>query len=643
MFTVKSKENVLRVYLEDKLIFRHSKEQPFITVITGSGKNRGLHTAVYDKEKTTIRFSGDGITLSLRLSERDGSLLMVPQRQTAGIKRTRFTFPAPVDPVIYGGGAQSESLNLQGRRILLRAGEGRATAPGVGQPGILHIRQSAQFCLPTLFTRELIYIHADTPAECVMDLRSRSVMALEVGGVPMSLSVGHGSRPEQVIGKIKKSLGAQPRLPQWCAEGMWIDVRGGQDEVLRRVDRALGAGVKLAAVMIMDWTGRRTYRGKSHDFWDWTVNQETYPDMQGLIRQLSARGVRSMAYITPHLAIEGRLFSEASYNNYLIRKPEGGVYLSDMGGFMAGHIDLTFAPARNWYKEIIKKNMLGLGFSGYLADMGSFLPHDSVLASGMPAEEIHNMWPTIWATLNRTAAEESGRREDLAIILRSGFTGATDCSPLIWTGRHTMSWGQAGGLKSALTAALSLGFSGIDTVHSEIGGSLPFLGSGRSRELLLRWAEYCAFTPVMRATDGLSPENSAQFDTDYETYDFIVKLSGAHKALAPYICACAEQASGGGLPVMRSMFMQFPNEHLLTHTDDQYMLGDDLLVAPVMKKGTAGRTVILPYGSWVHIWTGRQFSRGEYKIAAPIGNPPVFYNADSKFKSVFEEIGSIGT
>ena len=643
MFTVQSKANTLRVYFEEKLIFRHSKEQPFIVVKSADGKVGKLSAAVYEEGKSTIRFSGAGITMSLHMIERDGSLFLVPQRQSAGIRQTRFFFPAPADPVMFGGGAQEQSLNLQGRRVVMRIGEKRSAASDMGQAGLIHARNTRQFCQPTLFTREPMYIHADTPEQCVFDLRGRHTIVLEVDGVPKSLSVAADTGCAEVIGRIKKNLGTQPRLPDWCAGGLWIDGRGGQSEVLQRVDRALGAGVKLAAVMIMDWTGRREYKGKYHDFWDWTVNQEIYPDMQGLIRELNARGVRAMACITPHLAIEGRLFSEASFHDYLIKKPEGGVYLSDMGGFMAGHIDLTSAGARNWYKDVIKNNILRLGFSGYLAGMGTFLPDDAVLAGGMPAGEVHNIWPTIWATLNRTAANEMGGKEEPVVLLRTGFTGATDCSPAIWTGRHTMTWGQQGGFKSALIAALSLGFSGIDVAHAEIGGSLPFLGAGRSRELMLRWAEYAAFTPVMRITDGINAKSCAQFDTDYETYEYFVKLSGLHKLLCPYMTAAAAQARAGGLPVMRAMFMQYPNEHLLTRTDDQYMLGDDLLVAPVMKKGAAERSVILPYGQWIHIWTGREYGRGEHKIAAPIGSPPVFYQAGSAYRETFEEIAALGT
>jgi len=367
------------------------------------------------------------------------------------------------------------------------------------------------------------------------------------------------------------------------------------------------------------------------------VNQELYPDMRGLIRKLAARGVRTLAYIAPHLAMEGRLFSEASLNGFLVKKPEGGVYLSDMGGFMAGHIDLTSSKARNWFREIIKNNILALGFSGYLADLGSFLPGDAVLSNGMSAEEIHNMWPTIWATLNRTVTEESSKREELAVLIRSGYSGSADCCPIVWTGPHTMNWGN-GGLRSALIAALSLSFSGIDVAHAEIGGSIPFFGMGRSRELLLRWAEFCAFTPVMRTADGQNPANSAQFDTDYETYDFIVKLSGVHRAIAPYVNDCCTQAAAGGLPVMRPLALQFPEDKSLRTIEDQYMLGEDMLIAPVMKKGAAERGVVLPAGEWVHLWTGRKYAGGGHRIPAPIGRPPVFYRMGSRYTSIFEEL-----
>jgi len=317
---------------------------------------------------------------------------------------------------------------------------------------------------------------------------------------------------------------------------------------------------------------------------------------------------------------------------YLIRKPEGGNCISDMGGFMAGHVDLTNPDARSWFKEIIKNNILDLGFSGYIADMGHFLPARAVLHNGESANRIHNHWPVLWAKLNREAVRENGR--EAVFFTCSGYGGSGAQTMIANTGQHNTGWGKEDGLPSALTASLTLSCSGMGLSFSDIGGNASVMAR-RSKELYLRWAEYAAFTPVMRT---VTLHGQLDFDLDDELLAIFARLTRVHADLSPYMHACIRENASGGMPVMRPLFMAFPHNQEVRRTHDAYMLGPEMLVAPVMIKGKKEREVYLPEGYWVHLWSGKPYASGVYSIEAPLGKPPVFYRADGRYAELFSSL-----
>ena len=151
----------------------------------------------------------------------------------------------------------------------------------------------------------------------------------------------------------------------------------------------------------------------------------------------------------------------------------------------------------------------------------------------------------------------------------------------------------------------------------------------RSQELLLRWLEANAFTAVLRSHEGLQPENNVQLYSNEATLAHLDTFTRIFVALADYRVALAEEVTRRGTPIVRHMLLHFPEDPRAWEIDDQWMLGADFLVAPVVEAGAAQRRVYLPAGAWVHLWSGEQHgdpaAGTTVTVEAPLGRPPVFY------------------
>ncbi|MGH3148528.1 MAG: TIM-barrel domain-containing protein, partial [Rubrobacter sp.] len=289
--------------------------------------------------------------------------------------------------------------------------------------------------------------------------------------------------------------------------------------------------------------------------------------------------------------------------------------------------------ARTWIKEVIKDNVLGGGASGWMADFGEGLPYDAVLYSGADPKLYHNRYAEEWAEVNREAIREVGREEDVVFFNRSGYTRSPEHSTLFWLGDQLVSWDEHDGIKSAVTGLLSSGLSGYSLQHSDVGGYTaidnPLIRYHRSKELLMRWTELGAFTTVFRTHEGNRPEDNHQIYSDRETLRHFSRFAGVYAAWEPYRRALVREAAETGLPVVRHPFVHYPEDPEVHGLEYQFMVGSELMVAPVLDPGERSVEVYLPAGRWVHLWSGKVYGSPEASVRvtveAPIGEPAVFH------------------
>jgi alpha-glucosidase len=369
--------------------------------------------------------------------------------------------------------------------------------------------------------------------------------------------------------------------------------------------------------------------------WNWHYDSRLYPDFPDLVAELREKGIRTLGYINPFLAVEGELYKEASERGYCVKTPRGQDYMIYVTTFPAALLDLTNPEAARWIKDVIKRNMLGAGLSGWMADYGEYLPADAVLHSGESGESFHNRYPVAWAKINREALEEAGALGDAVFFMRAGYSGTSRHSTGAWAGDQLVNWSFHDGLPSVIPAALSVGYSGTGIHHSDIGGFTTVAWVMRTKELFMRWAEHAAFTPVMRNHEGNRPNRNWQFNSDAETLAHLARMTDIYTRLAPYHRHTVGTYGETGLPAMRHLGLHYEDDETAQAQWYQYLYGRDLLIAPVVRKKHTVWDVYLPDDEWVHLWSGKPAAPGWRREEAPVGYPPVYYRRDSEFAELF--------
>ncbi|XP_043199030.1 sulfoquinovosidase-like [Amphibalanus amphitrite] len=437
-------------------------------------------------------------------------------------------------------------------------------------------------------------------------------------------------------------------LPDWASEGVILGLEGGTEFMMQRYQQARDAGIKVAGIWIQDWSGIVNTAFGERVFWNWRWNETHYPGLDTVIQTLKADGVRLLAYINPYLNIDGDIYQNNKDMGYFLTDASGAEYVQDFGGFSCVTVDLLSEPASAWYEQLIRTNMLDLGISGWMADFAEYVPVDAVSAGAAALSSpaaLHNTFPALWGRANRRAVTAAGKEDDTLFFVRSGNTEQAQHAAMTWSGDQNVDWTTTDGLVTTVVSALSLAIAGCGLNHFDIGGyttQRPFFV--RSEELLLRSAEYAVFTPVMRTHEGNRPDANVQWYSNERILAAFARLSRQFAALAPYTRAALAEYGESHTPLQRPTFLHYPNElsGYTNLTGYQYLYGRDLLVAPVYEEGAQSRRLRLPEDSWVHLWTGEQWQGPqEVTVDAPLGQPPVFYRADSEWVELFKQISQI--
>ena len=579
----------------------------------------------------------------LVLNKEEGIMTLPKDEEGRQLNRLEIKIPASLSEHFYGLGETFACLDLRGQkmRVWVAEHQNEKRIEAKIESEKLHGKTphkvfplehyETYYAQPTLLSSHKQFLHVEDTCYMEFDFQEDGyftiLLNLEEGKIPFFYT-GEGETFEEVSKKLSWLLGRPKQLPDWAYDGVILAVQRGQEEVDQKIAVAKAHGVKVVGIWSQDWCGCRKNPFGYQVMWNWRFDTELYPDLPEKIRQWNQEGVHFLGYINPFIALERELYGYASEHGYCVKAPDGSDYLVTITHFPAAMIDFTNPEAYAWYKKVIKENMLGIGLSGWMADFGEYLPVDACLFNGDKGEKWHNAWPAIWAKLNREAiqefaAEKGTREEDYFFFTRAGFTKTIEAGGMMWTGDQHVDFSLDDGLGSVIPATLSLACSGSLLTHSDVGGYTTKEGIHRSKELLMRWEEMNVFSPLMRFHEGNQPWNNQQFDCDEEALLHLAKMASLHQELKPYIKQCVEEASQTGLPVMRPLFYYYDEERAYTERFE-YLLGRDMLVAPVLDEGATTREVYLPKDHWVHFFTKEEYEGGVVTVDAPLGQIPVF-------------------
>lgn len=596
----------------------------------------------------TIRFGrGDAVSATLKIGlDEAGRLLLTLQNDDASHNRIWLRLAANPEDHIYGCGEQFSYFDLRGKPFPLWTSE-----QGVGRNKQTLVTWQADckenaggdyywtfFPQPTFVSTQKYYCHLDNSCYMNFDFSAPDYHELAIWENHTTLRVECAPTYITLLEKLTALLGRQPELPDWVYDGVTLGIQGGTDVCQKKLDTMRNAGVKVNGIWAQDWSGVRMTSFGKRVMWNWRWDSNNYPQLDDRIAQWKQEGVQFLSYINPYVASDRDLCAEAGRLGYLAKQANGDDYLVEFGEFYGGVVDLTNPQAFDWFKNVIKKNMIELGCGGWMADFGEYLPTDTYLHNGVSAEIMHNAWPALWAKCNYEALEETGKLGEILFFMRAGSTGSQKYSTMMWAGDQNVDWSLDDGLASVVPAALSLAMSGHGLHHSDIGGYTTLFDMKRSKELLLRWCDFNAFTPMMRTHEGNRPGDNWQFDSDAETIAHFAHMTTVFTTLKPYIKNAVAQNAKTGLPVMRPLFLHYEDDARAYSLKYQYLFGRDLLVAPVYEEGRDDWTLYLPQDAWINLWTGERCDGGDVTVAAPLGQPPVFYRADSEWASLFSTL-----
>jgi len=669
MFTIVETNHELHIDVNGKPIIRHSLEKPAFYIGKGFSKYEMYHGnfdisseleskiplmdfEIIESNQTQalIHFFYESIRVRINFQiDQEELLKMNIQTEDSFYNRFWFRLVSSNDEAIYGCGEQFSRLNLKGSKLPLWVSE-----QGVGRnkKEILTFFAdkfdkaggdwyTTYYPQPSFITTSNIFCHVNDSSYMEFDFTHENYTQIECWNIPKEIVIGSDKDFLSLIKKQSKYFGLQPRLPEWVFDGMILGLQGGTKVVLPKVENAKNKGIKISAIWIQDWEGKRITAFGKQLMWNWQFEEFMYPNLPETIKSLNHTGIKTMGYINPFLALEGSLFTEAKERDFLLKNNKDELYLVEVTTFPVAIVDLTNPDAYRWLKEVIKKNMISIGLSGWMADFGEYLPCDCKLYSGEDPALIHNQFPVLWARLNREALEESKKVGEVVFFTRAGYSFTQQYSTLMWNGDQMVDWSIDDGLPSVIPAALSLGLSGFGITHSDIGGYTTFdnqLGKIiRSKELLMRWIELAAFTPVMRSHEGNRPDLNCQFDCDDEALEHLKKMVNIHVNLKPYLQILNEENANTGVPFMRSLYTHYPSEET-KNIQDEFLLGPDLLISPVLKPDENVHEVFLPEDEWIYLWDETLFKGGKHLIASPMGTPPVFIRKGSNYKELLLKI-----
>jgi alpha-glucosidase len=361
-----------------------------------------------------------------------------------------------------------------------------------------------------------------------------------------------------------------------------------------------------------------------------TWDQDRFPDPSQLIAELRQQGFRVVTIIDPGVKVDSgyTVHDEGLGRDAFCRLPDGTLFRGPVWPGECFFPDFTDPQVRAWWGELYRP-LVEAGVAGFWNDMNE----PAIFAGAMPGNVVHHYEgqraahreiQNVYGLQMARASAEGLRRlcpdRRVPVISRSGYAGLQRFA-LVWTGDNQSSWAH---LRLGVSMCLNLGLSGIALCGPDVGG---FAGDCEG-ELLARWTQVGALTPFFRNHSALGTRSQEPWAFG-EPYESICRRWIEFRyELLPYLYTTAWQAAQTGLPMMRPLALAFPEDRRTHGMDDQFLLGDALLAAPVASAGERSRPVYLPGGAWYDFWTGERLS-GEVTANAPLERMPLYVRAGS--------------
>ncbi|GAB2970320.1 alpha-xylosidase [Frigoribacterium salinisoli] len=451
--------------------------------------------------------------------------------------------------------------------------------------------------VPFYVTNRGYGVLVDHPGHVSYEIGSEAVERVQfsVAGEGLTYYVIAGPTPADVLDRYTRLTGRPAHVPAW-SYGLWLSTSFTTDydeeTVSSFVDEMARRDMPIS-VFHFDCFWMREFH-----WCDFEWDRRVFPDPEGMLARLHERDLRVCVWINPYIGQRSKLFREAAEAGYLVRNPDGSVWQWDLWQAGMGLVDFTNPEATAWYQDHLRA-LQAQGVDAFKTDFGERVPTDVVWHDGSDPERMHNWYAQLYNRAVFEVLEEVRGEGDAVVFARSATTGGQQL-PVHWGGDSTSTFES---MAETLRGGLSLAMSGFSFWSHDIGG---FEGTP-DPDVYKRWTAFGLLSSHSRFHGSSSYRVPWAFDD--EAVEVTRRFTKLKLALMPYLYAAGLEASRSGLPVMRPMVLAFPTDRTAAHVDTQYLLGDDLLVAPVFSAdGTV--EVYLPAGRWTDWWTGEVVDAG---------------------------------
>lgn len=410
-----------------------------------------------------------------------------------------------------------------------------------------------------------------------------------VPGEFLEYFVIYGPTAKEILERYT-ALTGRPALPPAWSFGLWLSTSFTTDydekTVTSFIDGMVARDIPLH-VFHFD-----CFWMKEFNWTDLQWDSRFFPDPEGMLRRLKDRGLHICVWINPYIAQRSILFDEAMQKGFLLRKPNGDIWQWDMWQAGMGIMDFTNPEACAWFAQKLRV-LLKMGVDTFKTDFGERIPTDVVYHDGSDPVKMHNYYSYLYnKTVFELLRDERGEGEAI-VFARSATTGGQQF-PVHWGGDSTATFES---MAESLRGGLSFGCSGFGFWSHDIGG----FEQTANADVYKRWTAFGLLSSHSRLHGSSSYR--VPWNYDEEAVSVLSKFTKLKCSLMPYLYGAAVDAHEQGIPMLRAMILEFPNDPACDYLDLQYMLGDSLLVAPVFNH--AGSVdYYVPEGKWTNLLNG---------------------------------------
>jgi alpha-glucosidase len=560
----------------------------------------------------------------------------------AGVSSMSDSFASGPDEAFHGFGGRHNALDQRGNNFYnwteeenFDAGPGQPfidNTPGTGNDKYLFPNgPTAAYYVQNLFVSSRPYgflMDRTALTRFRLDSDRPDAWQVNVGGASLDYTIAAGP-PEKSIGTLTAINGRHRVPPEWVHGAML------KRNVQQGVDNPESERTKITADIGKIEQLKLPLTGFAYEAW----NSLGDDFVRRTNERLRRRGIHPIGYVRAYVSDDGLFdppgtFQDAVNRGLVAKTPTGHPYVSAATA-PAALLDFT-NPDTVRYWEAKLRRMFDLGFDGFMQDFGEQTMVDMRFADGSTGETMHNRYPNVYhavsrAIMDRYERDHPGRQ--LWMYTRSGFSGRAGSAAFEsanFPGDEQTDWTRANGIPSLATDMLNRAIGGAYGFTTDIGGYIDsYTGSGAlDKELFVRWTEWAALSPIFRLHNSCCTAGTRMpWSFDGQTLDVWRAMTDLHKRAARLTRSLWRSATRTGIPPTRPLWLAYPGDAQAARQDQEWLLGPDVLVAPVVEDNARARSVYFPRGCWESPETDELHrGPGSARVSAPLGRLPYFFH-----------------